>query len=113
MFASPGLTPQERRQVARDIAAGMYGIHAARVVHADLKPANVLLAADGTAKVCDFGISQVLRDCSPTFSTGGTQAYMAPECKRALAFVTMKADVFSYGVVLSQLLVPVSDVQGL
>jgi len=75
-------------RIAREVCKGLsYAhIHANRIIHCDLKPANILFAADGTAKVADFGIahmsfhepgSQHYVTTGPRFM--GTLAYMSPE----------------------------------
>jgi serine/threonine protein kinase len=73
----PGRAASVGLQVARTLAAA----HQARIVHRDVKPANVMLASDGTARLTDFGIARVQGDPKLT-STGlivGSPAYMAPE----------------------------------
>ena len=74
-------------------------------MHRDVKPANILVAADGTAKISDFGIAHALGDASLT-STGlvsGTPAYIAPEVARGEPS-TPASDVFSLGSTLYSVL---------
>ncbi|MGW4568964.1 outer membrane protein assembly factor BamB family protein [Streptomyces sp. NPDC004561] len=88
----------------RDLGVGLVhaltAVHAAGVVHRDLKPGNVLLAADGP-RVIDFGISRVA-EASALTSTGttmGSPGYIAPEQIRGEG-TGPAADVFSLGAVL-------------
>ena len=56
----------ERLQSAGDAAQGLDYLHAHHVVHGDIKPDNLLLAADGRVKISDFGSSRILQVCSIT-----------------------------------------------
>lgn len=94
----------ESAEVARiggEIASALVAAHEAGIVHRDVKPGNVLIAEDGTAKITDFGISHALDDVTVT-STGmitGTPAYLAPEVARGQAS-GFAADVYSLGATL-------------
>ncbi|GLI68693.1 hypothetical protein VaNZ11_013155, partial [Volvox africanus] len=100
------LTPTVRFSVACQIAEGLRFLHddPRRIVHHDLKPDNVLLTAKFDVKLCDFGLSQALRagqelDCS---YSAGNPYFSASEvlCGKSYG---LKADVYSWGVVLYQL----------
>jgi len=85
-----------RDVLAACIAAGrgLAAAHAARLVHHDVKPDNVLCAADGRVAVSDFGLARSADDSGePRFA--GTPAYMAPEVYRGEP-ATIASDQFSY-----------------
>ena len=72
----------EAIRVLRGIASGLDYAHSQGVVHRDVKPANVLMHADGTTVLADFGLAKLLEGSSMKSQTGattGTPAYMAPE----------------------------------
>src|SRR5690348_17172970 len=87
--------------LAAGLAKSLSAIHAAGVVHGDLKPSNVLLALDGP-RVIDFGISQAA-EAAPLDRSGlvvGTPSFMSPEQAAGQA-VGSRSDVFSLGAVLA------------
>lgn len=91
----------EVARVGAELASALAAAHRADIVHRDVKPGNVLVADDGTARITDFGISHALGDASLT-STGmvtGTPAYLAPEVARGTSS-SAASDVFSLGATL-------------
>lgn len=72
------LRAREAVDLVERIARGVQALHAAGVSHLDLKPTNVLLSADSSPKVTDFGLS-VAQDENGRSGSGGTIAFMAPE----------------------------------
>jgi serine/threonine protein kinase len=95
------LPPREVARIGSELAAALAAAHRADIVHRDVKPGNVLVADDGTARITDFGISHALGDASLT-STGmvtGTPAYLAPEVARGTSS-SAASDVFSLGATL-------------
>ncbi|MFE7812540.1 protein kinase [Streptomyces sp. NPDC057433] len=93
--------------IAAQICTVLSYAHAIPVVHRDLKPDNVLIAADGTVKVLDFGIAKLLRtDVTRLTATGnriGTSRYMPPEQIDG-AQITPLSDLYALGCVLHELL---------
>ncbi|MFF3918638.1 serine/threonine-protein kinase [Streptomyces sp. NPDC001852] len=101
------LAPQDAAAVVAQVAAGLAAAHRQGVVHRDVKPANVMLTGDRTAKVADFGIARFADEAAGSLTvTGkilGTADYLAPE--RALGRPAQPAsDVYSLGCVLYELL---------
>ncbi|MBK5291990.1 MAG: protein kinase [Acidobacteriia bacterium] len=104
---------------ARQMTGALEYAHDKGVVHRDLKPANVKVTPDGVVKLLDFGLAKVTQDTvatgnpdtSPTLTMAatrmgvimGTAGYMAPEQARGQA-VDKRADIWSFGVVLYELL---------
>ena len=108
VLSRSGAQPAERvARIAAQAAAGLAAAHRQGIVHRDIKPGNLLLDADGTLKIGDFGIARFLDDPGAALTaTGqivGTSLYLAPE--RALGQPAGPAsDVYALGCVLYQLL---------
>jgi eukaryotic-like serine/threonine-protein kinase len=100
------LDTQEALAYAIEIARGLTVAHARKMVHRDIKPQNVLIDAEGRAKLTDFGISRQLEQDGMT-ATGrvlGTTDYVAPEQAMGHA-VDERSDIYSLGVVLYEMLI--------
>jgi serine/threonine-protein kinase len=79
------------------------------VIHRDIKPDNILFAADGTPKLADLGVAKFVDDATVTMVTRagmivGTPAYMAPEQMMDSHSIDARADIYSLGVVLYEML---------
>ncbi len=87
-----------------DILKGLEYAHK-KVIHRDLKPNNILIDVDGTAKVCDFGMSKYVDESTKTFSFkgAGTYAYMSPEAWLGEAN-TISMDIYSMGIMFFEIL---------
>ncbi len=108
------LAEAEAAQIARGIAAALAAAHGKGIVHRDLKPDNVFLVADPDVgerpKVLDFGIAKLgdLGTGTRYTQTGalmGTPLYMAPEQARAASRIDHRADLYSLGCMLYEMLV--------
>jgi serine/threonine-protein kinase len=101
------LDVRQRVALIRDVCAAVHEAHRRLVVHRDIKPTNVLITANGTPKLLDFGIAKLLDDddASATVTTARllTPAYAAPE-QIAGDQITTATDVYSLGVLLHELL---------
>ena len=124
-LANGRLAVEEILSIAHQVATALETAHEQGIIHRDLKPANIKVRADGTVKVLDFGLAKAIHlgslgpaanpihspTRSPTVTAGateagvtfGTAAYMAPE--QALGKpVDKRADIWSFGVVLWEML---------
>ncbi|RZC74186.1 hypothetical protein C5167_049669 [Papaver somniferum] len=92
-----------RLRICLDIAKGLAYLHEEsrlKIVHRDIKPTNILLDKDLTAKISDFGLAKLDEEENTHISTriAGTIGYMAPEYAMR-GYLTYKADVYSFGIV--------------
>jgi hypothetical protein len=106
------LSPKEALKAASSVAQALEYAHQRGVIHRDVKPANIMLAGDGSVKVADFGIARVLESSGTLTGTVlGTPSYMSPE-QVAGEKVEGPSDFFSLGVVLYELLSGEKPFQG-
>ncbi len=103
-----GLPVDEALRIVREVASGLVAAHAAGVIHRDMKPENVLLQPDGTARLTDFGLALPLHESTArltlTGTTVGTLDYMAPEQFREGQELDVRLDIYALGVVAYEVL---------
>lgn len=108
------LPPPLQKQIALEIALGLQYLHGHDVLHRDLKSANVLVNADNHAKLSDFGLSHTkAASVKTTLQKSEAVQWLAPECFTRGGVYTAQSDIYSYGVILWELVTgkrPYADV---
>jgi Flp pilus assembly protein TadD/TolB-like protein len=104
-LASGPLTIRQTLEIAYGLAQGLECAHRHKIIHRDVKPANVMVTKDGFVKIVDFGLAKLAGRSKMTRSgsTLGTVAYMAPEQAQGNE-VDHRADLWSVGVVMYEML---------
>lgn len=104
------LAPEHALAIVPHLCDALQYAHDKGIVHRDVKPENILMAADGSVKIADFGLSRILGHDSPqemltrTNQVMGTPRYMAPEQLEGSRGVDHRADIYSLGVVFYEML---------
>ncbi len=111
--AKPGVGLSEKLDVALQVARGLEHAHALGIVHRDLKPSNVLVDTSGRARLLDFGLAKIkgYTKLTRSGSTVGTVAYASPEVTEGRE-ADLRSDIFSYGVLLYELVTGVLPFPG-
>ncbi len=103
-------TPEQALAIVPGICDALQAAHAEGIWHRDIKPENILLDRDGRVKIADFGIARIVGDPQHDFTltrTGnalGSVSYMAPEQHEKPHEVDHRADIYSLGVVIYEML---------
>jgi TPR repeat protein len=103
-FAPVFWTPTNIGIIISGIVLGMRYVHGQGYIHQDLKPKNIMINGDGHALIGDFGTSRLESDDATPTPEAGTVYYAAPEMYKDDLPHTSKADVFSFGLVLYEIL---------
>lgn len=97
------LTKSERVSILRGVASALQFCHDAGIIHADVKPKNILISTDGLPKLTDFGSSVLLGESNEIIKFCGTPGYTAPEVLKG-NIPTPLADIYSLGIVAWQMI---------
>jgi len=94
--------------IAIEVARALDHAHQRGLIHRDIKPGNIMVTSDGRVRVTDFGLAKAIGAQDPSASDSerflGTPAYVAPEQLRSEPDIDCRADIFSLGVTLFQML---------
>ena len=99
----PTLSSTQLTKIAYQVAVGMAHLHSMNIVHRDLKTLNILLDDEDNGCVADFGLSGIMKDNQELCGGVGTPHYTAPEVLAHTRYGP-KVDIYSYGVVLWEML---------
>ncbi|MFN0206372.1 MAG: protein kinase domain-containing protein [Planctomycetota bacterium] len=104
-----GLEPAHALQIVRQLCDALEYAHQNSIIHRDIKPENILINRDGRVRLLDFGLSRYTSAGEPGLLTRATQVlgtfeYMAPEQREASRSVDHRADLYSLGVVIYEML---------
>ncbi|NWG34936.1 MAG: serine/threonine protein kinase [Chloroflexi bacterium] len=100
---SQPLSMNEALKLGMEIASALDYLHSQGVIHRDLKSSNILLDTKGRSHLADFGLARVLSTSTLAFHTGhGTPPYAPPE-QNSLKAITLKSDIFSFGILLFEM----------
>ncbi|KAH0589372.1 hypothetical protein H2248_005130 [Termitomyces sp. 'cryptogamus'] len=91
--------------IVREVLVGLSYLHKVPVIHRDVKAANILVTATGKVVICDFGVAALLATSSSKRNTlTGTPHWMAPELLQTLPVYDTKADIWSLGIAVYEMI---------
>jgi hypothetical protein len=99
----PPLPPREAARIALDVARALDHVHAMKVIHRDVKPANILIGAGGRVVLADFGLAMPSNSPASRWAVSGTPEYASPEQVRG-DLLDAGTDIYSLGATLYHLL---------
>ncbi|XP_058762889.1 G-type lectin S-receptor-like serine/threonine-protein kinase LECRK2 [Vicia villosa] len=104
-----GLSWKERIKLALDVARGLLYLHEeceVQIIHCNINPRNILMDESWTAKISDFGLARLSKRGNSRTKIGddGRSRYLAPEWQQEVASVSVKADIYSFGVILLEII---------
>ena len=102
------IAPERAISIIAQVASALGEAHKHKMVHRDIKPDNIMFTEDGVCKLADLGIAKSAAEQDVTLTTDnavfGTPAYMSPEQAIASGKVDCRADIYSLGIVLFEML---------
>ena len=103
------LQPVHIKYLMYQIVLGLHYLHSCKLIHRDLKPSNILINSDCSIKICDFGLVRYLQNSiieTNTLTEGvATRWYRAPEVLLGSNSYDYKADMWSLGCILAEILI--------
>ena len=97
------LSVRETTGICLQVASGLEAAHNNGIIHRDVKPQNIIISTDGTAKVADFGIARAASSDTINSNVMGSVHYSAPEQSRG-GFSDAKSDIYSLGITMYEML---------
>ena len=103
---APCIAEPETKFYLAEILLGLETLHDKNIIYRDLKPQNILIDSNGHAKLIDFGFSKRLKNAKSgkTYTNCGTPGYLAPEVMLDVVGYNYKADLWSFGILLCEML---------
>lgn len=98
------LKEEVAKSVFKQIVEGIKYCHSKKILHRDIKLDNILLTVEGVVKICDFGVSKIVKPGEQMSEQCGTPAYIAPEILLDKGYEGFAVDIWSAGVVLYAML---------